>query len=196
MRLYPLTDDTPKWLIPYGNRTIADYQLKWLDENGVNKVIVTLNRKYALAFKPPHCPAGIRLEIHYEEKPTGDEGSLKEALKYTSSDEVYVVNCDILTDLSLNMVGETPALVLVHPQSPWGVYYDDGNFTEKPVLPLWVSSGIYKFPKSIREELADGGMLARNIIPKLLMEKRLNLAKYNGYWKAIETQKDLANAQD
>jgi len=191
-RLYPLTKDRPKWLLSLGDKTIADYQLEWLKENGISEAIVTLNKKHALVAETYPYPEGINANLIYEDESLGDEGGLKKALDYIKQDEVWIVNCDVITNFPLTVNVEAPALVLVHPKSPWGIYYDNGTFEEKPILKeLWINGGIYKFPKSIKEELVDKGNLALNILPKLIREKRLKLIKFEGQWMGIETYKDL-----
>ena len=203
--------DRPKWLIPIADTTIAQYQVKWLSRQGIKGVYVTMNRHF-FPFVPqyftsyPRPQLDLSPEIIWEDKLSGDEGSLKGALDYLEGDDALVINCDILTDLDLSLLPPAPALVVVHPRAPWGVLselvhgdnmtirYPDWALEEKPTLPIWVSSGIYYFPKSIRDELVDNGMLAENIIPKLLKEGRLNIYKYEGLWHAIETPKDVEEA--
>lgn len=189
-RLYPLTKDIPKWLLEIGSATIANYQLDWLKRNDIESVLVTLSKGFVNTAKSRPYNDGIDISFVPEERPVGDEGGLKRALEYINGSEVYVVNCDVLTDLPLKMI-PAPGIALVHPRAPWGVYYDDGVFEEYPILPIWVSAGIYKFPRAIRDELVDEGKLANNIVPKLIKEGRMSFFKYSGRWRSIETHKDL-----
>ena len=39
-RMIPLTNDFPKCLLPFGEKTILDYQLDLLRENGVSDIVV------------------------------------------------------------------------------------------------------------------------------------------------------------
>lgn len=194
----------PKWLTPIGGTTIAGYQTEWLMSQGIKRLYITINKQFT------HIRYRYVLREHeviiWEDELSGDEGSLKGALDYLEGDDALVINCDILTDLDLSLLPPAPALVVVHPRAPWGVLselvhgdnmtirYPDWALEEKPILPIWVSSGIYYFPKSIRDELVDNGMLAENIIPKLLKEGRLNIYKHEGLWHAIETPKDVEEA--
>ena len=190
-RLYPLTGVKPKWLLPLGDGTIADYQLEWLKKNGIEEVFVTVNRNHALITENYPYPEGIKIKFIHEKNPVGDEGGLKRALDYVQADKVFVVNCDIITDLPLAEMLSAPSIALVHPRSSWGVFGDDGTFEEYPILPIWVSAGIYSFPRSIRHELVDEGKLALNIIPKLIRDGRMSFFRYGGSWQSIETIKDL-----
>ncbi|GAI02665.1 unnamed protein product, partial [marine sediment metagenome] len=56
--------------------------------------------------------------------------------------------------------------------------------------------GIYKFPRAIKDELVDDGSLARNIVPKLIRERRMSFYKHSGRWLGIETSKDLREAEE
>lgn len=201
--------DKPKWLTQVEDVTIAVLQSRWLRANGVTQIYVTLSRQY---FDNLADIVDVFNEcgtcLLWEDRPIGDEGGLKRALEYLKGAEAVVCNCDILTDLPLSVLPLAPALVVVHPRSPWGVLREkidfDGRgwpyqlafFEEKPLLPIWASAGIYRFPKSIRDELVDEGEIARNIVPKLLGEGRLHILKYEGRWLAIETPKDLEGAKE
>ncbi|MBU0964691.1 NDP-sugar synthase [Patescibacteria group bacterium] len=222
-----MENDLPKWVTPIGkDTTIAQYQLEWLVKNGVKQVFVTVNRQFWLpnmnwvTIIPRNLRVSVNLQFTIEEEPIGDEAGLKRALGWFKEDiveeDILVVNCDILTDLDLSLLPTAPALVVVHPRSPWGVleetttrpgkqvaetiYEYTGpevttySLQEKPILPILVSSGIYYFSKSIKNELVDNGMLAENIIPKLMKKGRLNIYKHDGLWHAIETPKDLEEA--
>lgn len=191
-----------KWFTPLGNgkMTIAGYQLNWLKKNGIERIHVTLSSRFHL---PRDCPKGYK--VIWEPEPIGDEGGLKNAMQYVESDDVLVVNCDVLTDLDISAL-VSPTMVAVHPRSPWGVleiapeaiqenilWQKDGHrwqLTEKPVLDIWINAGIYLLPKAIKEELVDDGEIARHILPKLLADKRLNVLYYEGIWHAVETLKD------
>ena len=187
----------PKWLTSIkADITIAFYQLSWLEKQGIEKVYVTMNKR----FSPLSFAWEWKHQIIWEEELNGDEGSLKGALNHVKSKDLLIINCDILTDLDLAKLPAAPALVVVHPRAPWGVLketpiHSSYSIEEKPVLPLWVSSGIYRFPKAIKDELVDNGMLAENIIPKLLKEGRMNVFKHEGLWHAIETPKDVEEAK-
>jgi NDP-sugar pyrophosphorylase family protein len=198
-RLYPLTLEKPKWLVKLDDGTsIADRQLTWLKAQGVSKVAVTLARSFKdrVLDMLPLEKLGVAIEVIFEDAPCGDEGSVKRVLCETNSPSVLVINCDVLTDLPLRLLGQPPELVLVHPRAPWGVLKEeDGSFEEYPVLSIWVSSGIYHFPTSIRNQLVDSGKLAENIIPKLIKQRQLNFIKYPGSWRSIETIKDLRRAK-
>lgn len=200
-------DRFPKWLTSIGkDMTIAYCQLNWLQRQGIEKVYITINK----GFRPLGLSWGWKHQIIFESEPCGDEGGLKKALEHVETDDILVVNCDILTDLDLSKLPPAPALVVVHPRAPWGVFqeivtplfsigpgYDvKCTLEEKPILPIFVSSGIYLFPRSIKKELVDNGILAQNIIPKLLKEGRLNIHKYGGLWHSIETPKDIEVARE
>ena len=196
----------PKWLTPVGNATIAEIQLVWLRANGITKVLCTLNERYRIPEFSPFSWSGLQLGFLWEKEPVGDEGGLNAALEYAEDEVVLVVNGDVLTDLPLSRLPPPPAMVVVHPRAPWGVVqqivYPDGHWrglpthaiAEKPLLSIWVNSGIYCFPRSIRGELVSRGNLAHNILPKLLGEGQLKVVPHEGLWLAIETVKDAEEA--
>jgi ADP-glucose pyrophosphorylase len=51
-RMFPLTEDTPKCLLPVGNRRLLSYQLDMLAKSGISGVCVCFLVEYL-----PHCSA-------------------------------------------------------------------------------------------------------------------------------------------
>ena len=50
-RLYPLTRDRPKSLLPVGGRPMADWLLRWLEPIGFDSIYVVTNAKFAPHFR-------------------------------------------------------------------------------------------------------------------------------------------------
>ena len=50
-RLFPLTKDFPKPLIPIAGKPMIDYIIKNIEEIGINEIFVVTNNKFANAFE-------------------------------------------------------------------------------------------------------------------------------------------------
>jgi len=102
-RLRPLTNQTPKAMLPIANRPFLEHQLKHLASHGVDRVIL------ACGYRPDALRAhfGDRVQYVVEDEPLGTAGAIAHAARGIG--ETFVAcNGDVLTDLDLG------ALVALH----------------------------------------------------------------------------------
>jgi NDP-sugar pyrophosphorylase family protein len=80
-------------------------------------------------------------------------------------------------------------------KSNWGVADLDGElirgFTQSPILPYWINAGIYVFSPAIRGLLPDKGDHEDTTFPELARSGRLAGFRIDGYWRGIDTVKDV-----
>lgn len=208
-RLRPYTDTVPKAMIEIGGRCIIDHQIEWLAEVGVTDVVVSagylsdvLEKHLAQARQP------ARVQIVVEEEPLGRGGALKYAGGHLPepADPWYAFNGDIWTRFDLRAMAahhaERQAVAtvgLARPPMPWGIVEldDDGNiieFVEAPTSPYPVNGGIYTFSGEILDLLPDVGDHEHTTFPSLAKSRRLVGFSIEGYWRAIDTAKDISEA--
>ena len=97
-RLRPLTDQTPKSLLPIANRPFLEHQVEHLQSHGVERIVLSLG--YLPAAIRDHF--GDRLEYAVEPEPLGTGGAIRFAARAAGFDRAFLVcNGDILTDLDL-----------------------------------------------------------------------------------------------
>ena len=65
---------------------------------------------------------------------------------------------------------------------------------EAPILPYWINAGIYIFEDGVAAQFPDKGDHEATTFPKLAQEKRLYAFRINGYWRGIDTAKDIKEA--
>jgi NDP-sugar pyrophosphorylase family protein len=102
-RLRPLTNHTPKAMLPVANRPFLEHQLEHLASHGVDRVIL------ACGYRPDALRAhfGDRVEYVVEDEPLGTAGAIAHAAR--GVEETFVAcNGDVLTDLDIS------ALVALH----------------------------------------------------------------------------------
>ncbi|GAA0963794.1 nucleotidyltransferase family protein [Actinocorallia libanotica] len=208
-RLRPYTDRVPKALVDVGGRPILEHQVEWLAAEGVEHVVVSCGhlaemlRRHVLGRAFP-----LEVSLAVEERPLGRGGGLKHAARALPfGDEPWLgLNGDILTRFPLDDLvrqhadsGALATLGVTALKSPYGVVEIavDGRITgfdEAPVLPHWVNAGVYLFEPGMRELLPDLGDHETATFPRLAAGGRLGAYEIDGYWRGIDTAKDLKEA--
>lgn len=155
-RLRPLTDDTPKSMLPIGDRPLLERIVGQLRDAGIRRV--NLATHYRADVIQEHFGDGhaFGVEIRYvnEDEPLGTAGAL--GLLAASDEPLLVVNGDILTQvdframLDFHRTHRADMTVAVRPYSlrvPYGVVHTDGVFiravSEKPTERYLINAGIY-----------------------------------------------------
>ncbi|MCK4666243.1 glucose-1-phosphate cytidylyltransferase [Candidatus Dependentiae bacterium] len=120
------------------------------------------------------------------------------------TDKTFMVNySDGLADIDIKKVltfhrkhKKIGTVVIVKPHSQYGKVVinksdDVKTFIEKPVQSFWVNGGFFVFNKKFFKYLEDG--LEKNIQPLELLAKagELKAYKHSGFWKCMDTFKDL-----
>lgn len=155
-RLRPLTDDTPKPMLPMGDRPVMEHIIGQLKDAGVSRVNVTTH------YLPDKIKAhfgdgsdfGVSIGYVEEHSPLGTAGSL--SLVEASDETILVVNGDIMTNVDFRtMVAyhrEHAADMTVGVRQydlkvPYGVLECNDMIVtaiqEKPTIKLFVNAGIY-----------------------------------------------------
>ena len=210
-RLRPLTSDRPKSMVPLLDKPILEHQLVWLRENGVTDVVVACG--YLHEVIEDYFGTGekwdLRLQYSIEDEPLGRGGALKLGYQKVPDDEPFVIatNGDNVNTQPLapmieqhKQTGAVGTLLLTQLRSPFGIVQQDGNritgFEEKPLLPHWLSAGIYVLDRSFFADLPDVGDHEDKLFPKLADAGQLYAFRSHEYWKAIDTVKDLNEASE
>ncbi len=205
-RLRPLTETTPKPLIPFMNRPFLHHVLDHLSAHGVGEAILS----------SPYLEEGFRSFLRArggdpavtwitEKQPLGTSGAVAGALDLLD-DTFFVLNGDILTDLDLSALLRfhrehdalgTIALTAVSDARPFGLVEteDDGRilaFREKPAdaIPGTVNAGTYVLEPRALAEVPREVMVSieRETFPGLIERgERLYAFLSNGYWRDLGT---------
>ena len=158
-RLAPLTDTTPKPLLPVGGIPMLERIIRSLSEAGIKTIVLSVFHMadQIRAFCGDGVRWGVRIIYIQEDSPRGTAGALA-LLPERPRDQIIVMNGDILTNLSfralLNYHREQDhvATMCVNEQRhqvQYGVVKFDGLYIseiqEKPVHSYFISAGIYAF---------------------------------------------------
>jgi NDP-sugar pyrophosphorylase family protein len=216
-RLYPLTHQVPKPLVPLAGEAITAHILRYLRSFGITEVAMNVHylADSIRDYFGDGSAYGVRLHYAHEEELSGSAGAVK--LMESFFDETFVVvGCDDLTDANLEALiafhrkreaVATIGLVEMEQVDQYGVVIldDDGRivrFQEKPEpgteLSHLVNTGIYCFEPEIFKHIAAGEFVdfGRNVFPSLQAE---NAAFYGlplpgAYWCDIGTPSEYLRA--
>lgn len=208
-RLRPLTEHRPKSMVLLAGKPILEYQIEWLREGGVTDIVVAcgyLHEQFEEYFGDGGR-WGVRMVYSVEDQPLGRGGALKLAYRQVLPSEPLVIatNGDNVNTQPLapflrqhQRTGAVATLLLTQLRSPYGIVRQRGKrvigFEEKPLLPHWLSAGVYALNREFFADLPDVGDHEDELLPRLAAEGRLYAFRSREYWKAIDTVKDLNEA--
>lgn len=210
-RLRPLTSDRPKGMVELAGKPILEHQVAWLREGGVTDIVVSCGYMHTVIQEHFRRGArfGVRIQYAVEKKPLGRGGALKLAYQQVPLDEPIVIGTNgdnVVTQPLEPMIrqhiqtGAVATLLLTQLRSPYGIVKQRGKrilgFREKPLLPNWLSAGVYVLGREFFGGLPDVGDHEDELFPRLAAEERLYGFRSKSYWKAIDTVKDLNEAAE
>jgi len=213
-RLRPLTDTTPKPMIPIAGKPVLLWQMEWLKRHGVDSFVLCIGYlpDRITDFFGDGSKFGVRVDYVFEDQPLGTGGALRNAAAHFPENELFFAfNGDVISDIPLSDVrrrceegaadGALGAIALAPLPSPYGVVETDGDgriasFTEKPRLSdYWINAGVYCLHADIAGYLPVSGSIERDVFPKLAAEGKLLASKHAGcHWQSIDSPKDVEEA--
>jgi len=194
-RLRPITEHTPKCLVPINGEPLLAIWLKKLVQAGVTEVLINTHwlAQSVVDFLAANTPQGLKVQLSHEPQLLGSAGTLLANRAFFGEDAFFIIYGDNLSDVDLAAMRQAhshyrPVLTLGTfttdcPQK-CGIAEIDSQgmvqgFTEKPDKPVsnCAAAGIYiaepaifdYFPTSKGGAELDMGF---DIIPKLVGEMR------------------------
>ncbi len=209
-RLRPLTDETPKPLLPVAGRPILDHILDGLRESGIEDVVLSLN--YLGDRIREHVGDGERHQLHVayvaEKQRLGTAGALS-LLRPRPRKPFVVMNGDLLTHMNFARLLEFQrqfdhAIVMCvrrHPTPiPYGVVEIRNGcvaaLREKPVLEHFINAGIYVLTPACIDLIPRETYFDMTDLVGAALANRMAVGAFPiyEYWKDIGNPKDLAEA--
>lgn len=210
-RLRPLTEKTPKPLLPVGGKCIIDHNIDRLMSYGINHVNVTVNylreqieEHYAESRK------GVQVRTFREPKFLGTIGSIKFVDTFYN-DTILVMNSDLFTNIDYedfflhfqkHNAEMSVAAVPYNVSIPYGILDLDGReikgLIEKPKYNYYANAGIYLIKKRALAEIPEDEFFnATDLIEKLIAQnKKVIRYPLNGTWIDIGNPQEYQKAQD
>jgi NDP-sugar pyrophosphorylase family protein len=212
-RLYPITKQFPKPLLPIKRKPILNYLIELFYSYSIKDIAILINHDFREDFdwwKKRYYPRN-KIKIFEEKKPLGTFGGLWYLKKWISNNSFFLSNGDELKKIDLLKMAEfhqkikpigTIALVKVpNPQEYGVVLCKKGlvqKFLEKPKSPpsKYINSGLYLLSSEIFNYHPGPKFLMteKDIFPKLAKEKKLAGFKFKGRWMDTGTWERYSKA--
>ncbi len=217
-RLRPLTNVTPKQMLPVVHVPMIERVVSWLGRHGVDEVVLSLGYRpdaFLDRYPDDEC-AGVRMRYAVEPDPLDTAGAIGFAAAQAGMDSTFVVvNGDVLTDLDLDALvafhrtcgaETTISLTQVDDPSRYGVVpiAADGRveaFVEKPPVgeaPTdWINGGTYVCEPGLLNRIPDGrpASIEREVFPDMVDAGVLYAQRSPAYWVDAGTPATYLQAQ-
>ena len=210
-RLRPLTLETPKPLLPVGDRCIIDYNVEALARNGITDISVTVNylaEKIEQHFATPVC--GVKVKCVREPRRLGTIGSLT-LVEPGSNDTVLLMNSDLLTNINYEAMymahveeraDVTVAVIPYVVSVPYAIFRTDGNavqgLEEKPTYNYYANAGIYMIGRQMLDIIPQDTYYDATDFIEEVIERGGKVRQYviDGTWIDIGSPDDFRHAQE
>ncbi len=207
-RAWPATAEVPKPMLPVADRPALAHVIEIYARQGVRRfVLATGYRGDVVADWARTLPSDLEVIAHDtgEESNTGERvrrcGELEGDTSFAPyGDGLGTVDIGALlaTHRAATETGALATVTTVALPSQYGTVDTDGEgrvtgFNEKPLLhDHRINAGFFVFEKRALEAWA-GPDRERDVLPDLAGRRALQSYKHPGFWKSMDTQKDVAD---
>ena len=205
-RLRPLTDATPKALLPLGEGTLIGRHLARLHERGFSDVVINLAWLGEQIRGALGDGGDFGLRIRYSEEPPGalgTGGGIVRALDLLRGREFLVINADIVTDYDYAAlcIPENCAMQLVlapnppaHPHGDFGIR--DGKLVMPAEdAPALTYTGIGRFKRDAFADCAPGRFPLIPVLQRAIAGGTAGAETHRGRWRDAGTPAELEEAR-
>lgn len=214
-RLKPLTDHTPKPLVPVAGRPMMDYAIDKLRAYGIERLVINVSHLKDQLTAHLTGIQDFRATISEEAEPLETGGGLKKAAPFLGDAPVFAINSDILwTDegnTALNRLAQTwddakmDFLLLAQSKSR-AVGHDQGEdhlFIKSENTLGWnaadapyIISGIGIFHPRVLRDAPDGKFSVKVLWRRALAQNRLFCLPHHGRWFQTGTLADIRQTEE
>ena len=211
-RLRPLTEKTPKPLLPIGAKAIIDYNIDRLVYFGIKHISVTVNylkEQLEEHFMEPRNE--VQINCVREPQYLGTIGAIKFVERFYN-DTVLVMNSDLFTNINYedfylhfqeNDADMSVAAVPYSVSIPYGILdldesQDVKGLMEKPTYDYYVNAGIYLIKRAALDLIPDDTFFnATDLIEELIAKgRKVTRFPLSGTWIDIGNPQEYKKAND
>lgn len=210
-RLRPLTETTPKPLLPIAGRPILAWNLLLLKRHGITEAIINLHHlgEKVVEAMGDGRRYGMKLAYSHEPALLGTGGGIKQAEPYLKDGPFLVLNgdtlsaCDLTGLIAAHREGRALATLALREDpeaAQWGSVTTDARsrilqIKGEPPGPF-MFAGIHVLEPAILDAIPPGPGSIIDVYIRLLGEGRpLQAYRMSGYWSDIGTPERYAQAQ-
>lgn len=210
-RLRPLTEKTPKPLLPVGDKAIIDHNVDRLISFGIKHISVTVNylgEQLEEHYREPRNE--VQIQTVREPKFLGTIGSIKFVPEFYN-DTVLVMNSDLFTNINYedfylhfkeHDADMSVAAIPYDVDIPFGILNLDGHnitgLSEKPHYGYYANAGIYLIKKSAFDLIPEDTMFHSTDLLEALVAAGRKVIRFplGGTWIDIGTPQEYRRAMD
>jgi len=184
-RLRPFTETLPKVMLPVANKPVLEYVIDAVKKSGVTEVIIVVGYKKEVIMEHLKNYKNIKITYVTQDKQLGTAHALLQARNHIKGPFIVLSGDNIIDQKSiLNLIkdkSEYSMLIKENPQpSKYGVVFiEKGKLKEivekpKEEVGKFISTGIYKLPKSIFakiKELSSEGVYGISSVIQSIIDK-------------------------
>ena len=224
-RLRPLTDRTPKAMVPVAGRPMIEYPLLLLRRYGIREIVINLHHlgEQIEAYLGDGAKLGLKISYSKETELLDTGGGLLRAKPFLQEGTFIVINADVLIDLPLaelidfHRAKKAAATLALRPDEQadrYGSIDIDSQEriyrflqAKRPVAPTGSTTklmftGVQVLePKIFAYMPANGGAekfgTTRDTYPAMLLaEEKLFGFRFEGFWQDLGTPERITEAED
>lgn len=210
LRLRPLTESTPKPMIPVGGKPMVQHTIESLRAEGFMNFVLAIN--YLGDQIEEHfgngSDLGVRITYVKEEQPLGTGGALS-LLEGALTSPIVLINGDVLLSARLtemlnyhesHSADITVGVKVLDTQIPFGVIELKGNhivaLQEKPVYRDFVNAGVYVLEPGVVRSVAPAVRLDMpDLVGEWLGRQKVFAYPMHESWRDLGHLEDLENAR-
>ncbi len=213
-RLRPLTDHTPKPLVPVAGRPMIEYALDHLRAYGISRLVINVSHLKAQLTDYFAAQPGLSVQISEEAEPLETGGGLKQAAPLLGHQPVFAINSDILWSddgvpaldrlaqawdddrMDFLLLAQPKARAVGHDQGEDHLFIKPGNTPGwNPADAPYIISGIGIFHPRVLREAPDGKFSVKVLWLRALAQNRLFCLPHHGRWYQTGTLADIRQTE-
>ena len=214
-RLAPLTDRTPKPLVPVAGRPMIEYALDKLRAHGIGRIVINVSHLKEQLTDYISGQKDLTVSISEEAAPLETGGGLKKAAPLLGDEPVFVINSDILwTDegetaldrLARHWDGAEMDFLLLAQSKSRAVGHEKGedHLFIKPENTIgwsaadasYIIAGVGIFHPRVLRDAPDGKFSVKILWRRALEQNRLFCLPHHGRWFQTGTMADIRKTEE
>jgi len=214
-RLAPLTDRTPKPLVPVAGRPMIEYALDKLRAHGIGRIVINVSHLKEQLTDYISGQKDLTVSISEEAAPLETGGGLKKAAPLLGTDPVFVINSDILwTDegetaldrlarhwdgakMDFLLLAQSKSRAVGHDRGEDHLFIQPGNTIGWNVADTpYIIAGIGIFHPRVLRDALDGKFSVKILWLRALGQNRLFCLPHHGRWFQTGTMADIRTTED
>lgn len=211
-RLRPLTEKTPKPMLPLGNKPIIEHNIDRLISFGIDTITISVRylSDQIISYFGDGSSKGISINYIEEDAPLGTIGCVAQIARI-EHEAILVLNSDVFTnidfeDFYLNFERENADMAVASiPYSvdiPYAIMELNENnitsFKEKPKNTYYANAGIYLIKKESLKHIPENSFFNATDLMDCIMQDQGKLihSPITGYWIDIGKHDDYNKAKE